>query len=94
MRRAPAAGNGRGARALVDARLAPRARAPSRSHLQGMWHRTIKFLDSGIKPVYVFDGAAPKLKARGTRTRTHTHTHARTHAQRESAHSCRRGDDG
>lgn len=32
------------------------------SHLQGMWYRTIKFLENGIKPVYVFDGKPPTLK--------------------------------
>lgn len=33
------------------------------SHLQGMWYRTIKFIESGIKPVYVFDGKPPVLKS-------------------------------
>lgn len=33
------------------------------SHLQGMWYRTIKFIESGIKPVYVFDGKPPTLKS-------------------------------
>ncbi len=33
------------------------------SHLQGMWYRTLKFLDAGIKPVYVFDGKPPTLKS-------------------------------
>ena len=32
------------------------------SHLQGLWYRTLKFVDSGIKPVYVFDGKPPELK--------------------------------
>ena len=32
------------------------------SHLQGLWYRTIKFVESGIKPVYVFDGKPPTLK--------------------------------
>ena len=32
------------------------------SHLQGMWYRTLKFVDAGIKPVYVFDGKPPTLK--------------------------------
>ncbi len=34
------------------------------SHLQGLWYRTIKFLESGIKPVYVFDGKPPALKGK------------------------------
>jgi flap endonuclease-1 len=32
------------------------------SHLQGLWYRTLKFLEAGIKPVYVFDGKPPTLK--------------------------------
>mmetsp|Transcript_12685 Transcript_12685/g.22442 ORF Transcript_12685/g.22442 Transcript_12685/m.22442 type:complete len:396 (+) Transcript_12685:78-1265(+) len=32
------------------------------SHLQGMFYRTAKMLDYGIKPVFVFDGKAPELK--------------------------------
>ncbi|XP_012088805.1 flap endonuclease 1 [Jatropha curcas] len=32
------------------------------SHLQGMFNRTIRLLESGMKPVYVFDGQPPDLK--------------------------------
>ncbi|XP_021728043.1 flap endonuclease 1-like isoform X1 [Chenopodium quinoa] len=32
------------------------------SHLQGMFSRTIRLLEAGIKPVYVFDGPPPDLK--------------------------------
>ncbi|KAJ0013749.1 hypothetical protein Pint_21871 [Pistacia integerrima] len=32
------------------------------SHLQGMFTRTIRLLESGMKPVYVFDGKPPDLK--------------------------------
>ncbi|KAK8457326.1 hypothetical protein SEVIR_3G167500v4 [Setaria viridis] len=32
------------------------------SHLQGMFNRTIRLLEAGIKPVYVFDGKPPDLK--------------------------------
>jgi flap endonuclease-1 len=32
------------------------------SHLQGMWYRTIRFIEGGIKPVFVFDGKPPTLK--------------------------------
>lgn len=32
------------------------------SHLTGMFYRTIKMLEAGIKPVFVFDGKPPKLK--------------------------------
>ncbi|KAL6132862.1 hypothetical protein ACLB2K_065101 [Fragaria x ananassa] len=33
------------------------------SHLQGMFSRTIRLLEAGIKPVYVFDGKPPELKS-------------------------------
>ncbi|KAL3749870.1 hypothetical protein ACJRO7_010919 [Eucalyptus globulus] len=32
------------------------------SHLQGMLYRTIRLLEAGIKPVYVFHGQPPDLK--------------------------------
>ena len=32
------------------------------SHLIGMWHRTARLLEAGIKPVYVFDGKPPPMK--------------------------------
>jgi flap endonuclease-1 len=32
------------------------------SHLQGMFYRTIRMIDNGIKPIFVFDGKAPTLK--------------------------------
>lgn len=57
---------------LVAVRTAGSAGAPAAqltneagdvtSHLQGLWYRTLKFIDSGIKPVYVFDGKPPELK--------------------------------
>ncbi|TMW68774.1 hypothetical protein Poli38472_006242 [Pythium oligandrum] len=33
------------------------------SHLQGMFSRTIRLMENGIKPVYVFDGKPPVLKS-------------------------------
>lgn len=33
------------------------------SHLMGTFYRTIRLLDNGIKPVYVFDGKPPKMKS-------------------------------
>uniref|UniRef100_A0A671NP84 Flap endonuclease 1 n=1 Tax=Sinocyclocheilus anshuiensis TaxID=1608454 RepID=A0A671NP84_9TELE len=33
------------------------------SHLMGMFYRTIRMLEGGIKPVYVFDGKPPQLKS-------------------------------
>lgn len=32
------------------------------SHLMGIFYRTIRLLDNGIKPLYVFDGKPPDLK--------------------------------
>jgi len=32
------------------------------SHIIGMLTRTIRLMESGIKPVYVFDGKPPELK--------------------------------
>lgn len=33
------------------------------SHLMGMFYRTLRMVDNGIKPLYIFDGAPPKLKS-------------------------------
>jgi len=33
------------------------------SHLMGFFYRTIRMLENGIKPVYVFDGKPPHLKS-------------------------------
>lgn len=32
------------------------------SHLMGMFYRTLRIVDNGIKPVYVFDGHPPRMK--------------------------------
>lgn len=34
-----------------------------KSHLQGMFYRTIKMLVNGLKPAFVFDGKPPTLKS-------------------------------
>lgn len=34
------------------------------SHLMGIFYRTIRFIENGIKPVYVFDGKPPELKSK------------------------------
>uniref|UniRef100_A0A4W3GJ72 Flap endonuclease 1-like n=1 Tax=Callorhinchus milii TaxID=7868 RepID=A0A4W3GJ72_CALMI len=36
---------------------------PVFSHLMGMFYRTIRMVESGIKPVYVFDGKPPDMKS-------------------------------
>lgn len=33
------------------------------SHLMGMFYRTLRIVESGIKPCFVFDGQPPKLKS-------------------------------
>ncbi|ORZ21134.1 flap endonuclease 1-like protein [Absidia repens] len=33
------------------------------SHLMGMFYRTVRMIDNGIKPVYVFDGKPPTMKS-------------------------------
>lgn len=33
------------------------------SHLMGLFYRTIRIAENGIKPAYVFDGKPPELKA-------------------------------
>ncbi len=32
-------------------------------HLVGLFHRTIQFMENGVKPIWVFDGKPPELKA-------------------------------
>lgn len=39
------------------------------SHLNGLFARTLRMIDEGIKPIYVFDGKPPKLKADELETR-------------------------
>lgn len=34
------------------------------SHLSGLYYRTVNFVENGMKPVYVFDGKPPELKAK------------------------------
>uniref|UniRef100_A0A0K0EKR8 Flap endonuclease 1 n=1 Tax=Strongyloides stercoralis TaxID=6248 RepID=A0A0K0EKR8_STRER len=40
------------------------------SHLNGFFYRTIRMMEAGIKPVYVFDGKPPELKAHELDKRT------------------------
>ncbi|MEM1846977.1 MAG: flap endonuclease-1 [Acidilobaceae archaeon] len=34
------------------------------SHLSGLFYRTINLIEEGVRPIYVFDGKPPELKAR------------------------------
>ncbi len=47
------------------------------SHLSGLFYRTINFVEAGIKPVYVFDGKPPELKAKELSERTALREEAR-----------------
>uniref|UniRef100_A0AC34Q1C7 Flap endonuclease 1 n=1 Tax=Panagrolaimus sp. JU765 TaxID=591449 RepID=A0AC34Q1C7_9BILA len=40
------------------------------SHLNGMFYRTIRMMENGIKPVFVFDGKPPEMKAGELEKRT------------------------
>jgi flap endonuclease-1 len=33
------------------------------SHLMGTFYRTIRLVENGIKPIYVFDGKPPQMKS-------------------------------
>lgn len=39
------------------------AEGEATSHIQGFANRTVKLLEAGIKPIYVFDGSSPTMKS-------------------------------
>ncbi len=39
------------------------------SHLTGLFYRTLRLLEAGVKPVYVFDGEPPEFKRETTEQR-------------------------
>ncbi|XP_030057035.1 flap endonuclease 1 isoform X2 [Microcaecilia unicolor] len=49
------------------------------SHLMGMFYRTVRMVDNGIKPVYVFDGKPPQLKSGELAKRTERRAEAEKH---------------
>lgn len=53
------------------------------SHLSGLFYRTAKFLEAGIRPVYVFDGEPPAFKFYTTEERRETR--AAAHARWQAA---------
>jgi len=53
------------------------------SHLMGLFYRTLRMVDNGIKPLYVLDGAPPKLKSGELAKRFQRKTEA--HAAAEEA---------
>ncbi|KAI9483550.1 MAG: PIN domain-like protein [Benjaminiella poitrasii] len=46
-----------------DGQLLQNEEGETTSHLMGMFYRTVRMVDNGIKPVYVFDGKPPTLKS-------------------------------
>lgn len=46
------------------------------SHIQGFLNRTIRMLECGIKPIYVFDGKPPALKQETLAARAHKKSEA------------------
>ncbi|NXP22598.1 FEN1 endonuclease, partial [Scytalopus superciliaris] len=51
------------------------------SHLMGMFYRTIRMAENGIKPVYVFDGKPPALKSGELAKRGERRAEAQRHLQ-------------
>lgn len=60
------------------------------SHLMGTFYRTIRLIENGIKPVYVFDGKPPELKAGELNKRAEK----REEAQKALAQAEEAGDAG
>lgn len=58
------------------------------SHLMGLFYRTIRMLENGIKPVYVFDGKPPQLKSGELAKRTER----REEAQKQLTQAQEAGD--
>ncbi|KAI8364297.1 PIN domain-like protein [Choanephora cucurbitarum] len=46
-----------------DGQLLQNEEGETTSHLMGMFYRTVRMVDHGIKPVFVFDGKPPTLKS-------------------------------
>jgi len=47
------------------------------SHLSGLFYRTIKLIDTGIKPIYVYDGEPPEFKKKTIEERNSAREEAR-----------------
>ncbi|MDN5358618.1 MAG: flap endonuclease [Candidatus Diapherotrites archaeon] len=58
------------------------------SHLSGLFYRTIKLMELGVQPVYVFDGTPPELKMRTIEQRKA----AREEAERKWEEALEKGD--
>ncbi|CAJ0762354.1 3245_t:CDS:2, partial [Entrophospora sp. SA101] len=46
-----------------DGQLLTNDSGETTSHLMGLFYRTIRMVENGIKPCYVFDGKPPVLKS-------------------------------
>ncbi|KAI9266384.1 PIN domain-like protein [Helicostylum pulchrum] len=46
-----------------DGQLLQNEDGETTSHLMGLFYRTVRMVDNGIKPVYVFDGKPPTMKS-------------------------------
>ena len=46
-----------------DGELLTNESGETTSHLMGFFYRTIRIVENGIKPAYVFDGKPPELKS-------------------------------
>jgi len=46
------------------------AEGETTSHIMGMFYRTIRMIENGLKPVYVFDGKPPEMKSGELEKRT------------------------
>ena len=58
------------------------------SHLSGLFYRTVKLVEMGIQPVYVFDGRPPEMKRKTIEKRRE----AREAAQRKWEEALKRGE--
>ncbi len=58
------------------------------SHLSGLFYRTIKLLEAGIQPIYVFDGTPPELKKKTIEKRRE----AREEAEKKWEEALEKGD--
>ena len=55
------------------------------SHLSGLFYRTSNLIEMGIKPVYVFDGESPTLKATEIERRRQVKVEATAHYEKAAA---------
>jgi flap endonuclease-1 len=55
------------------------------SHLSGLFYRTSNLVEMGIKPVYVFDGVPPTLKAKEIERRHQIKVEATAHYEKAAA---------